>query len=58
MTEILAVVTLDKAKAGGAAAIFYAENEEELQAISFKLEKILDAMAHDLMNGTMILVKR
>lgn len=57
MSQILAVVTLTKDRVGGGAPIFVVELEEDLQKISFSLEKILDANAHDLKNGTMILVK-
>nr|WP_260981973.1 hypothetical protein [Paenibacillus sp. 32O-W] len=55
---ILAIITMhkDKVNAGGA-PLFITENKEELQTVAFKLEKILDAMAHDLENGTMIIVK-
>lgn len=41
----------------GGAPIFLAKNEEELEALAFLLEKIMDAMAHDLKNGTKIIVK-
>jgi hypothetical protein len=57
MSQILAVVTLTKDRVGGGAPIFVVEQEDDLQKISFSLEKILDANAHDLKNGTMILVK-
>ncbi len=54
---ILAVVTIHRDKVGGGAPVFYAKDEDEMQQISFQLEKILDGMAHDLQNGTMIIVK-
>lgn len=57
MSQILAVVTLTKDRVGGGAPIFVVNHEDDLQKISFSLEKILDANAHDLKNGTMILVK-
>ena len=57
MTEIIAVISTDRSRVGGGAPIFYAADEEELQRIAFKLEKILDANAHDLRNGTMIVVR-
>lgn len=57
MSQILAVVTLTKERVGGGAPIFVADQEDDLQKIAFSLEKILDANAHDLKNGTMILVK-
>lgn len=54
---ILAVVTVDREKVGGGAPIFFAETEEDMQKVAFLLEKILDGMAHDLKNGTMIIVR-
>jgi hypothetical protein len=54
---ILAVVTTTPHKVGGGSPIFYANDEEELQKLSFTLEKIMDAMAHQLCTGTMIIVK-
>jgi hypothetical protein len=57
VSQIIAVVTLTKERVGGGAPIFVVDKEDELQKVSFSLEKILDANAHDLKNGTMILVK-
>ncbi|MGO4494555.1 hypothetical protein AB4114_01405 [Paenibacillus sp. 2RAB27] len=57
MSQILAIVTLSKDRIAGGAPIFVVESEEELQRTAFSLEKMLDANAHDLKNGTMILVK-
>lgn len=58
MSHILAVVTMHKdTVSGGGAPRFVVQNTEELQQTAFLLEKILDANAHDLKNGTMILVK-
>lgn len=57
MSQIVAIVTLTKERIGGGAPIFVVDKEDELQKVSFSLEKILDANAHDLKNGTMILVK-
>ncbi|GIP32373.1 hypothetical protein [Paenibacillus sp. J2TS4] len=58
MNSILAVVALDKDQlVGGGAPVFIAGSKEEQQNVAFKLEKILDAMAHDLENGVMIIVK-
>ncbi|MFH5184759.1 capping complex subunit for YIEGIA [Paenibacillus sp. TAB 01] len=56
MGKIMAVVTADKEQVAGGAPIFLVPNAEELQKVAFKLEKILDASAHDLQNGVMILV--
>ncbi|WP_397351598.1 capping complex subunit for YIEGIA [Paenibacillus larvae] len=36
---------------------FVVQHIEELQQTAFTLEKILDANAHDLKNGTIILVR-
>jgi hypothetical protein len=56
MGDIVAVVSVHPSKVGGGAPIFIADDEKELQSAAFLLEKILDASAHDLKNGTMILV--
>ncbi|MDD9267620.1 hypothetical protein ACFPES_11350 [Paenibacillus sp. GCM10023248] len=57
MSQILAIVTLTKDRVGGGAPIFAVDQEDDLQRMAFSLEKILDANAHDLKNGTIILVK-
>ncbi len=54
---ILAVVTLRHDAVGGGAPIFYANDEAERERIATYLSRILDAMVHDLENGTYILVK-
>ncbi len=55
---IIAIVTINKEQVfNGGAPMFVAENEEQLQKTAFLLEKILDGMAHDLNNGTMIIVR-
>ncbi|MDQ6418251.1 hypothetical protein RB620_02255 [Paenibacillus sp. LHD-117] len=56
MAKILAVVSLHREAVGGGAPIFIAPNEKNLQDTAFLLEKILDASAHDLKNGSIILV--
>jgi hypothetical protein len=55
--SILAIITLEHEKIAGGAPIFLVNSIEEQQATSFYLEKILDATAHDLKNGTLIIVK-
>ncbi|WP_010273887.1 capping complex subunit for YIEGIA [Paenibacillus senegalensis] len=55
--RIMAIVTAEKSKVSGGIPIFIADKEEDVQPLAFKLEKILDAMAHDLENGTILLVK-
>ncbi|MDI3299415.1 MAG: hypothetical protein QJR08_09635 [Bacillota bacterium] len=55
---IVAVVALRRdAVAGGAAPVFYVESAEEQQRVAFLLTRILNAFAHDLGNGTLIIVK-
>jgi hypothetical protein len=54
---ILAVVTTQRDSVGGSGPIFYCQDEDELQKVSLYLEKILDAMAHQIRPGTMIMVK-
>jgi hypothetical protein len=57
LSKIIAVVTLDATKVkGGGAATFYVNGPDELQETAFMLEKILDASAHDLKNGTIVIV--
>ncbi|MCD1260201.1 hypothetical protein B5M42_015420 [Paenibacillus athensensis] len=57
MAQIVAVVAVERDSVGGGAPIFIVKDAEEREKLSFSLEKILDAAAHDLKNGTMILVK-
>jgi hypothetical protein len=57
MAHIVAVVTTQRDKVGGGAPIFIALDDAEQQKTAFTLEKIMDATAHDLRNGTLILVK-
>lgn len=56
MAKIVAVVSVHAGRVGGGAPLFIAADERQLQETSFLLEKILDASAHDLKNGTIILV--
>lgn len=57
MDGILAVITMDANKIAGGAPIFIVGGKEELNRIAFRLEKIMDAMAHELKEDTMIIVK-
>jgi hypothetical protein len=57
MAQIVAVVTTDREKVAGGAPIFIVSDEAERQKVAFTLEKMLDCMAQDLNNGTMILVR-
>lgn len=55
--KILAVVTLNMEQVSGGAPIFFARDEEERERMAMYLGRILDAMVHDLENGTYILVR-
>lgn len=57
MSQIAAIVTTEREKVAGGAPIFVADSWQEAQEIAFKLEKILDAAAHDLKTGTLVIVK-
>jgi hypothetical protein len=54
---IMAVVTSQREKVGGSSPIFYAIDEQELQTLAFRLEKILDGIAHEVGPGIMIVVR-
>lgn len=54
--RIMAIVTTAGDQIGGGAPIFHVKDEMELQQLAFRLEKIMDVMAHDVGNGTIILV--
>ncbi|MEW5953224.1 MAG: hypothetical protein AB1815_05640 [Bacillota bacterium] len=55
--KILAVVTLDRQRVGGGAPIFEAADEEEREKVALYIAKILNAMVHDLENGSYIIVR-
>nr|WP_197686509.1 hypothetical protein [Thermanaeromonas toyohensis] len=42
---------------GGGSPIFLAEDEEEQQKLGLILSRTLDAVAHDLENGLLIIVR-
>ncbi|MTI95671.1 MAG: hypothetical protein FH749_09295 [Firmicutes bacterium] len=58
---ILATVVLesskDKVASPGLGPVFVAENKEEQQKISMYLSRIMEAVAHDLENDVMVVVK-
>ncbi|GFN30626.1 capping complex subunit for YIEGIA [Paenibacillus xylaniclasticus] len=56
MTRILAVVSVKPQQVAGGAPIFIEKDANSVQQTAFLLEKILDANAHDLKNGSIILV--
>lgn len=55
--QILAVLAVDRAKVGGGAPIFYAENEEELSELALLIAKFMGAAVHDLHNGVLVIVR-
>lgn len=59
MARIVAIVTMEGERvSGGGAPIFVEKDGEVAQQTAFLLEKIMDASAHDLKNGSFILVDR
>jgi hypothetical protein len=54
---ILAAITTRKDTVAGGVPIFYVENEKEMQEMAASMANILDGMAHELINGTLIIVK-
>ncbi|TYP77781.1 capping complex subunit for YIEGIA [Paenibacillus methanolicus] len=56
MAKIVAVVTTKGDAVAGGAPIFVEVDAEKREMTAFLLEKILDATAHDLKNGSFILV--
>lgn len=54
---IVAIVTTDINRVAGGAPTFRCVDRNELQEMSWLLQKILDAAAHELNADTMILVK-
>lgn len=57
MSKIVAIVVTNPSLVAGGAPIFITREKEEQQQVAFSLEKIMDATAHGLKNGTIILVK-
>ncbi|CAM5791944.1 MULTISPECIES: capping complex subunit for YIEGIA [Brevibacillus] len=54
--KIMAIVTMKKEQVAGGAPIFAVEDKESLQKTAFVLEKILDAMVHELNDDTLVIV--
>lgn len=58
-SSIIAVITMKQEDiTGSGATIFAVDNLESLQSTSSRLEKILDASAHEVDEHTMIIVAR
>lgn len=59
MAKIVAIITNDGTKiAAGGAPVFIEPDQETREQVAFLLEKILDASAHNLKNGSIIIVNR
>ncbi|WP_219836517.1 hypothetical protein [Paenibacillus sp. R14(2021)] len=58
MAKIVAIVATEHDRVGGGAPIFVESDKDKRETTAFLLEKILDASAHDLKNGSFILVDR
>ena len=56
-SQILAVITTKKETVAGGAPIFIESDKEQLQQTAFTLEKILDAMVHEISEDTLIIVR-
>lgn len=56
MAKIVAIVTIERDRVAGGAPIFVEPDTNKRESTAFMLEKILDASAHDLKNGTFIIV--
>lgn len=55
---ILAIVTNSREKIiASGTPVFITGSDDEMQRTAFLLEKILDGIAHDLENGTLIIVR-
>jgi len=57
--NVIAVITIDKDRVepGGAAPVFYASDENEMEKLALYISRITLGMAHDLENGVCIIVK-
>lgn len=54
---ILGIITTNEKKVGGSSPIFYCENREELNQVASDLEYIMDALAHQISEEIVIIVK-
>ncbi|RAT95108.1 hypothetical protein [Brevibacillus sp. Leaf182] len=54
---ILAVITTNKDRIAGGVPIFIESTTEKMQQTAFTLEKILDAMVHEVSDDTLIIVR-
>ncbi|AJY77189.1 capping complex subunit for YIEGIA [Paenibacillus beijingensis] len=56
MARIVAVVTSDGGKVAGGVPVFIEKDPAGMEQTAFLLEKIMDANAHDLKNGSIVIV--
>lgn len=56
MARIVAVITSDPGKVNGGVPVFVEKEAAQMEQTAFLLEKIMDANAHDLKNGTIVIV--
>ncbi|MFC4808473.1 capping complex subunit for YIEGIA [Paenibacillus sp. GCM10023250] len=56
MAKIVAIVTDSRDRVGGGAPIFVESDKAKRESTAFLLEKILDAIAHDMKDGNFLLV--
>ena len=53
----LAIVTINKDMKSSNYPVFYAENEKELQDRALIISKTMGGMVHDVLKGTLIIVR-
>lgn len=58
MSNIVGIVTTEKASVAGGSPIFIADGREDLQRIAHLLEKVLDCAAHEVHPDLFIIVNR
>jgi hypothetical protein len=58
MAKISCIVTTNREIVAGGAPIFYAKDRNDLQKISFFLEKVLDCAAHEVHPDLFVVVDR
>ncbi|MGL5643090.1 MAG: capping complex subunit for YIEGIA [Paraclostridium sp.] len=53
----LAIITINKDMKSSAFPVFYAENEKDLQDRALIISKTMGGMVHDVLHGTLIIVR-
>ncbi|AKF95432.1 hypothetical protein ABE137_03555 [Brevibacillus laterosporus] len=54
---IVAIITTRKGDIAGGAPIFFAKDNQEMQEMAFTLEKITDAMIHQITPEILVIVR-